>query len=167
MQNDDDAARDRSEFAAWCAGDREAGAALVRRHFAAIFAFFHARLHGHAEDLAQRTFLACLEQRDSYRAEGSFRAYLFGIARRQLLRAYERDEMLGRRAALARTTARSPSPSGLVMAEQQRELLHRALRELPMEQQLLLELHYWDRLSTEEIAVAIDTSRDNVNPRVA
>lgn len=138
----------------------------MRRHFAAIYGFFHARHHTHAEDLAQRTFLACLEQRAGYRSDGSFRAYLFGIARRQLLRAYERDEVLGRRAALARTTARSPSPSGLVMAEQQRAQLHRALRELPVDQQVLLELHYWERLSTEEIAVAIETSRDNVKTRL-
>lgn len=166
MEAQGEAEADHEAFLAWCEGDREAGNRLLRRYFPAIYGFFHGRVAEHAEDLAQRTFLACLEQRGAYRSEGSFRAYLYGIARRQLLRVYERAAIHGRRAMLARTTGRSPSPSGVVMAEQERTILLRALGELPLEQQVLLELYYWDRLSTEEIACAIETSRDNVKTRL-
>ncbi|MBL4637126.1 MAG: sigma-70 family RNA polymerase sigma factor [Kofleriaceae bacterium] len=43
-----------------------------------------------AEDVAQETFLAAYKGMKNYRAEGSLRAWLFGIARRQCVRRLER-----------------------------------------------------------------------------
>lgn len=43
-----------------------------------------------AEDVAQETFLAAYKGMKNYRADGSLRAWLFGIARRQCVRRLER-----------------------------------------------------------------------------
>ena len=52
---------------------------------------------GHDEDLIQQTFVACIEARDAFRGESTFRAYLFGLARFQLLthyrKAYRRPDL--------------------------------------------------------------------------
>jgi RNA polymerase sigma-70 factor (ECF subfamily) len=48
-------------LAAWCAGDKQAGAALVERHFASIYRFFRNKVAGEVDDLVQRTFMSCLE----------------------------------------------------------------------------------------------------------
>ena len=71
---------------AWRAGDKEAAGTLLRRHFSRVFQFFRSKLDDHVDDLTQRTFMACVEARERLRPEVSFRAYLLGIARKQLLR---------------------------------------------------------------------------------
>lgn len=59
---------------------------LYRRHFQAIYRYHLARCGSvaEAEDLTTITFVAALEGLSSYRQRGSFCAWLFGIARRQL-----------------------------------------------------------------------------------
>ena len=80
-------------------GDEAAGATLVQRHFLAVYRFFGSKLPDQADDLTQATFEACIAGRDGYRAEGAFRAFILGIARKQLLRHLEgRDQLVGGRA---------------------------------------------------------------------
>lgn len=67
----------------WQAGDEDAGMILYDRHFASVARFFRSRVGDGLEDLLQSTFLACAERRTGERVQ-SFRAFLFGIARRQL-----------------------------------------------------------------------------------
>lgn len=44
-------ATDHELLDAWCAGDREAGDALIRRHFEAVCRFFRGKLGDDIEDL--------------------------------------------------------------------------------------------------------------------
>ncbi|MBK7874287.1 MAG: sigma-70 family RNA polymerase sigma factor [Planctomycetes bacterium] len=63
-------------------GDRDAFDALVRAHFAAVYAFLH-RLVGNpedAEDLAQETFVRAHRSLALYRTEASFPTWLLRIA---------------------------------------------------------------------------------------
>ena len=78
---------DEALFQAWCGGDQPAGEQLFDRYFAALHRFFHNKLGSstEADDLVQRTFLGCVETRDRFRRDASFRAYLFGIAHNTLL----------------------------------------------------------------------------------
>ena len=69
----------------WQGGDAVAGNRLVRRHFSSVFRFFRTKLGDGVEDLTQQTFLGLVEARERYRGTGTFKAFLFGIARRQLL----------------------------------------------------------------------------------
>src|SRR5262245_60999657 len=68
----------------WRDGDRAAGEALFARHFDGLYRFFEHKTGGDADDLTQRTFLACVRSRDQFRGASSFRTYLFAIARHEL-----------------------------------------------------------------------------------
>ena len=72
---------------AWRAGDRAAGDQLMRLYYVSIRRFFQLRAADVADDLTQRTFLACTEGRE--RVAVTVRAYLFGIARHMLLKHVE------------------------------------------------------------------------------
>lgn len=75
-------------------GDEEAFLALYRRRQGAIYRFA-VRMSGSpsvAEDVTQETFMVLLRGDGKYdSARGSFSAYLFGIARNQMLRRLEKD----------------------------------------------------------------------------
>src|SRR4051812_21849512 len=72
---------DASLFAAWSSGDRAAAATLIARHYDAIERFFLYKAGDAADDLVQQTFLICEQAASGYRGGGTFRAFLFGIAR--------------------------------------------------------------------------------------
>jgi RNA polymerase sigma-70 factor (ECF subfamily) len=76
---------DRALLVAWRAGDRERGNELFRRHIRSVSRFFRSKIPEAAEDLTQTTFLAVAQVDPARIGEVPFRAYLFGIARNQLL----------------------------------------------------------------------------------
>lgn len=141
----------------WRAGDRPAGQALFERHFASLYRFFHNKCDGDCDELVQATLLACVGAQEQYRGEASFRTYLFAIARNKLyryLRERKRDARLDpsvTSVAAIVTTLRTQ-----LARDQAHRGLRAALRELPVDQQTLLELHYWEELDTLELARVFD-----------
>lgn len=141
----------------WCAGDRGAGNELFQRHFDAVCRFFQNKLDRDFDELVQTTFLACVRSRAQFRRQSSFRTYLFTIARNELygyLRRRRRDQHLDfgvTSLADIETTARSR-----IDRHRTHERLLRGLRALPVEQQVLLELHYWEDMSPTELAEVLE-----------
>jgi RNA polymerase sigma-70 factor (ECF subfamily) len=76
------------------AGDEDAFLALYRRRQGAIFRFA-LRMSGSeavAEDVTQEVFMHLMRGNGNFDAtRGSFQSYLFGIARNQVLRRFERE----------------------------------------------------------------------------
>lgn len=145
---------------AWRAGDRKAGKRLFERHYAGVARFFRNKVGEAGPDLIQRTFLACLESRERFRHEASFRSYLFSIAYKVLCKHYRelrRDQ--GRAASevdFEEVSAHGlSSPASAVAAKQEQRLLLEGLRRLPVDYQVVLELHYWEGLSSTELADAL------------
>jgi RNA polymerase sigma-70 factor (ECF subfamily) len=151
---------------AWRAGDRAAGDALVAAHFASICRFFRTKLGDDVEDLIQQTFLDLLAASSPVT---SVRATLFTIARRRLLdhlrTRYQRDEVELLTSISVADLRTSPSTS-VARSEQQR-LLHEALRRLPLDHRMALELAYWEDLSGPEIAEILEISGHTVRSRLA
>lgn len=139
---------------AWRAGDRRAGSELFARHFDTVRRFFVHKVQGHVEDLVQRTFIACVEGRDRFRELSSFRTYLFAIAH-NVLRSHLRDKRRDGEAADLEEVALADleaSPTSRIAARGQRRLLVEALRHIPVESQVILEMYYWEGVSGPELA---------------
>lgn len=152
-------AGDRALVEAWRAGDRAAGRALFDRYYEPVARFFFNKVEREAaRDLIQRTFLGCLEGLAGFRGEGEFRSYLFGIAYRQLCRHYR--GAAAERARLDFTEVSvadcGPSPSQGAASGQELRLLLAALQRIPLEYQVVLELHYWEDMTTDAIAAALE-----------
>lgn len=151
----------------WRHGDQSAADLLVRRHYGAVLRFFEVRTRV-AEDLTQRTFLACVEGQERFRGDATFRAYLFGIARRQLFR-YLDDQRRGDRFASLDEPEPAPgtSLSVLVARREEHQILLTALSTLPEEIQTVLVLHYWDGMLAREIADVLEVATSTITTRLA
>jgi RNA polymerase sigma factor (sigma-70 family) len=151
---------------AWRDGDRRAGDELLRIYYRQVLGFFRLRMPDVADDLTQRTFLACMEGRS--RVDSTFRGYLFGAARNVL---YKHLRAAGRRAkrdAIVVPQAQSTlTPSTLVAMRQEHWLLLRALQQLNRTQQEMVALHYVQCLRAREIAEAMDLPVSTVTTRLA
>ncbi len=154
-------------LAAWAEGDRRAGDELFTRHFAAMYRFFAGKIRGDVEDLVQSTFVACLEGRAEFRGEASVRTYLFAVARRMLYRHFRTKSRRGEvDFSVTSLQDLGPSPSTGLRARQDRRLLLEALRAIPLELQIALELHYWEELSGPEMAEVLDVPEGTVRSRL-
>jgi RNA polymerase sigma factor (sigma-70 family) len=139
----------------WRAGDRPAGQDLFGRHFRELYRFFENKVGGDADELVQRTFLACVSARSQFRYQSTFRTYLFTIARHELYDYLSQQaHARGRHVDFEVTSIAdlATSPSDRLARQEQINELRLALRRLPAEQQLLLELHYWHQLAPDALS---------------
>ncbi|NOY92826.1 MAG: sigma-70 family RNA polymerase sigma factor [Deltaproteobacteria bacterium] len=106
-------------------------------------------------DLVQNTMLAFVggKLRDPQKA----RAYLWGIARLQVLKHYEKHRRGSEPFDSKIHTAMDLGPS-ISSRLDRRDKLVRGLQELPVEHQMAFELRYCEELSLEEVAVALGVS---------
>src|SRR5262245_54521588 len=144
--------RDLELLARWRGGDASAGAELFELHFDGVRRFFRTKVAAEdVEDTIQRVFLACVESRDAFRGESSFRTYVFTIARHELyryLRKRGRDAIaLGLDTSVASIHVLGISPSSAAARDEQNGRVRAALQTLPVEQQTMLELRYWEDLA--------------------
>jgi RNA polymerase sigma-70 factor (ECF subfamily) len=154
----------------WKQGDEHAGTLLVRRHFAVVYRFFRTKLDDELDDLVQQTFLACFEFADRFDpGRGSFAAFALGIGRKKLLLALRKRMRHARATALEAVCAADVSPnlSRPLALRQQATLLLEALRRLPLDQQIIVELHYWEALKLQEIALILDVPAGTVKSRLS
>jgi RNA polymerase sigma factor (sigma-70 family) len=152
----------------WQGGDERAGERLFRAHYTSVLRFFHNKAGASAHDLVQRTFLGCLEARERIRGEASFRGFLFGVARNVLFDHYrlarrDRDHL-----DFTSVSAEDlrPSPSSVIAQAREAELLLRALRRLPVEAQMILEMYYWEGMRAGEIGEALAMPEPTVRTKI-
>lgn len=150
---------DTALLAAWRAGQESAGQRLFVRHFPAVARFFRDKVREDLEELIQATFLGCLEGQARLREEGSFRGFLFGIARNLLYKHYRSKAGRGAALDIEQVPLRDlgPTASTLIARDDQERLLLAALVRIPLPHQLVLEFAFWEEMSLAEIAEAMDT----------
>ncbi len=153
---------------AWQAGDDAAGNELLRRHFESLYYFFFNKVD-EVDDLVQTTLLAAVEGRDRVRDPGAFKGYLLAIARRQLAEHWRKKGRIRRYEDLERMSAAqlSNTPSRVAASRQQERILLQALRQISVPHQTIVELYYWQELSVQEMALALEIAPGTVKSRLA
>ena len=155
-------------LAAWAAGNNVSGSQLFDRHYRSIYRFFANKLSGPSEieDLVQMSFMACVESRKNYRGDASFRSFLFGIARKVLLghlrdaRKHQVDE------ASTSLADCGLGVSTVVDMRREQQLLLTALRHIPIDSQIVLEMSYWEQMSAREIGEALNETEPAIRWRL-
>jgi RNA polymerase sigma factor (sigma-70 family) len=154
---------------AWRDGDENAGRELFGRYFDAVYRFFRNKVDEAAEDLTQQTFMGLVQSKDRFRGDSSFRTYLFMIARKRLYSHLRTNQRRSEPVEFHSTSVADlglVSPSRAVAVRQEQQLLLQALRRLPIEMQVALELFYWEELTVVEIAEVLETPVGTVKSRL-
>lgn len=149
-------ASDEQLYAAWVGGDRRAGGRLIDRYLSSVHRFFAAKLSDTSvsDDLVAKTFEVCAAKLGSYRGDGSVRAYIFAIAHNHLRNHLRGKQRAGERFEPLEISVADldPTASSLLVRDEQRRLLLRALRTIPIDMQDAIELSYFEDMSRAEIA---------------
>lgn len=147
---------DASLLLAWRAGDKAAGRALVGRHFASVYRFFVNKLAADVDDLVQQTFLAVVAGRDRVRDAAGFRSYVFGVARNRLMRHFRDRGPVGAEQSMGELQAATMSLAEGMAKKREHQVLLAALRRLPIDLQIAVELAYFEGLTDREVAEILE-----------
>ncbi|MBX7083774.1 MAG: sigma-70 family RNA polymerase sigma factor [Nannocystaceae bacterium] len=152
----------------WRAGDEDAGNALFDRHFEALYRFFRNKVGDGIDDLVQQTMLGCVSGRERFREDASFRTYLFAIARNVLFKHFDRRSRDADRFDPEQQSVADlgESPSHIAAARAEQRLLALALRQLPLDDQIALELYYWEEMTAVELAQTLGLTEPAVRSRL-
>lgn len=168
VSSDKDVEEDVRLLRAWHGGDRNAGQILIRRYHEPITRFFRTKAFQQTDDLVQRTFLSLAESHGRFSGQASFRAFLFGIARNVLFEFYRSQKKHGGAPdfAVQSLVDLAPGVSTQAAARSEMRVLLQALQRIPADLQGLLELHYWEGLSVEELGAVFEVAPGTIKSRM-
>jgi RNA polymerase sigma-70 factor (ECF subfamily) len=159
---------DRELLTSWRGGDNQAGRALFAKFGPAITGYFQRKLYETSEvqALVNATFFACIATKSPFEGPAAaVRGYLFGIAHNKLrehLRSLRTADKLVDRGVdadevveLSLDQIDPRDPSDFAEQREDRKLILKALRRIPIDYQLVFELSFWEELSNAEIAGAL------------
>lgn len=152
------------------AGELREALALCAKHHAAALGRLCMAFTGsqaEAEELVQETLLAAFDSFPAYRAEGSVRAYLYGIARRLCGRHVEKRARREARLRLVHDTGRGAATDELAAARERAERARTALAELKPSEREAVVLRYQAELEFREVAQATGVDEATARKRVS
>ena len=157
---------DRELLDAWAGGDEDCGRSLYRRYCDPIAGFLARKGAGEVADLVQRTFVKCLEARRKGTVVEQPRAFLYRVARNELFDQLARGS--GREIDPAVTSLHdlATGPASRIDRDRALTQLLEALRRIPLDHQIALELYYWEALPMEEVAEVLGVTKSAAINRV-
>jgi RNA polymerase sigma-70 factor (ECF subfamily) len=160
-------------------GDASAFPLLVERYSGRLVGFFCRNVRDRylADDLTQETFLRVYEEAWDYIPLGTFRAWLFRIARNLMIdtiRKQNRDALVGsyrpsqgsEDILWQRIVADLVTPLEQVRTQELAAALNESLEELPEEQRLTFTLHHFGELKLQEISEILDIPLNTCKSRL-
>jgi RNA polymerase sigma-70 factor (ECF subfamily) len=120
-----------------------------------------------ADELVQEVLLHAHDAFPTYRAEGTVRAWLFGIARRLCARHLETRTRQRARLRLVHDATRGPGVDDLVIEREDADRARRALGGLKASEREAVLLRYEGGLSFREVAIACGVDEQTARKRVS
>lgn len=129
------------------------------------FAFRLLRDRAEAEDAVQETFLRAYRALPAYRPDGFFSSWIYRIALNEC-----RRRMRGKKPTvsldLVPPTGGMPDPQQTVLTYERHRQLREAVESLPEHYRLVMLFFYFEEMSVEQIARALDVSISAVKVRL-
>jgi RNA polymerase sigma-70 factor (ECF subfamily) len=122
-----------------------------------------------AMDATQESALRFLRQLPGFRGESQLRTWALGIAInvvREIRRSHRPTVELDPESYLARATVWEPSPEGSAELSERRDCLHASLAGLPHRQREAVVLRFFEEMSVEQTAVAMNCAVGTVKATV-
>lgn len=153
-------------------GNKKRALELMARAWSVQLGRFCAGMVGcaDAEELLQETFVIAWQELDTYRGDGSLRAWLYGIAHclcASHLRKRDRRRGLFARFFESSEPLSASSTEECIRKNEERQLLEKALLELKPSWREAVLLYYQGQFSMQQIAEMLSVSPANARKRVS
>jgi RNA polymerase sigma factor (sigma-70 family) len=155
----------------WAEGDANAGNRLLRLNLDVLHRFFINKVaEEDVPDLIQVTMLECTKAVGTFKGNSKVRTWLLGIGHNVLLHHYcergRKGDKIDPRSDSTFDVVDTSRMSSLLPSRREQEMVVDALRRIPIDQQVILELAYWEGLTGEECGVVLGLTLPNVRGRL-
>jgi RNA polymerase sigma factor (sigma-70 family) len=154
---------------AWRAGDQKAAGALLSKYYALIRRNVITKVPEQVvDDLVQKVVMALHEGRDQIRVGGKLRAYVLSVTKNIVYGYYRKQRHQREDSAELNSSVRElgAGPSSILLAQENDRVLLEALRSIPLEDQFLLELNYWERMTGPELSQVFGVPESTIRSRL-
>ena len=155
-----------SSYRRYLCGDEEAFADIVKEYFDHLVFFIqrYVKDFAAAEDIAMDVFAWLIVHKHRYNFSVSLKTYLFMLGRSRALDYIKhlgklKIVELGEAAALAEP---GPSLEEMLLQDERKQAIHKALAGLSEEMRLAVHLTYFEDLSAEEVAKVLKKNQKQV-----
>jgi RNA polymerase sigma-70 factor (ECF subfamily) len=151
----------------WSDGEARAAEILIERYFPALYRFFSGKWRQGCDDLVQDTFLGCLEARERFRGTCTFRTFLFSVARNVLYVHCRRRNFAGKDPSTPSAVLDpATSVTQRIFRHEEDTALTVAIERLPLQEQIILSLVFWEGLSGPEVATVLEVPLDTAYTKI-
>lgn len=121
---------------------KRVGGELWNRYFDQVMGYFRKRLGNDIQDAVTETLHAAILG-TNFRGEGSFRGFVYGVARNRLLREYKkRSKVADFDPSVSSLNDLGPSVTYVMDKRKARALVVEALRRIPIDNQMAIDAYY-------------------------
>jgi len=153
---------------AWQGGDKRAADSILVKYYSLVRRTVLTKVPEAAvDDVVQDVFEALVARRDSFRADAKLKTFVLTIARNKIADYFRKRKTSDADEVLA-TSVRDlgAGPSSLLLKHENDRLLLEALRSIHLDDQLILELHYWDDMSGPELCQVFECTEPAIRSRI-
>lgn len=158
---------DEELYERWRGGDQDAAAELSRRRLPGLRRLVHSMLTGdEAHDAIQEVFERLAKRASEGGEVKHVKAFVAGMARnviRERLRRRRREAVDVTEQSLADI---SPNQSVEIQRKEEHRLLLKALHRMPVDDQMLIAMRYWERLRTKQLAEIFELKPSTLRTRL-
>lgn len=157
-------------LAAWQAGNKRAADSILVKYYTIVRRTVLTKVPEAAvDDVVQDVFKALVERRDSFRGDARLRSFILGITRKKIADFFrERERNPADQVEVLETSVRDlgAGPSSLLLKHEDERLLLEALRSIHLDDQLILELRFWDDMSAPELCQVFECTEPAIRSRI-
>lgn len=160
-------------------GDAHAFEVLVKKYQNSVAKLCYSILRSHngVADVSQNVFLAVYRGLEKYRGEASFKTWICKIAVRETFTYLKKEKkwnhLIDENKSLSEveelqfiTLEQQQSPESIVLNQQKKNLIETAISKLSKNHRLVLNLHYLQDLSVQEVAYILEIPEGSVKSRL-
>ncbi|MDH3648566.1 MAG: RNA polymerase sigma factor [Saprospiraceae bacterium] len=151
-------------------GQVDAVSVLFERYKKVLYSFFVHMSHDRmlSEDLVQNVFVRVIRYSKQFKGEGSFRAWMFTIARNVLADHYRKGSRMKFEEANEQVEQiqSDDSPYESLIQDERKQLLHQAIGKLDHDKRELLILVKLQEMKYREVATMLDMNESTVKVKV-
>lgn len=168
MKDPDHRVSDEELVTKFLQGEQDAFRELVERYQTLLvnYTFRFTGSRESAEEIIQETFMAVFQNLSKFKLDLSFRAWIYAIATNRAINSRRRRTTVCDDGKLENVADREGSPFQRASEQERANAVQKALALLPERQRAVFILRFYQRLSYEEIAVAVGCPIGTVKSRM-
>lgn len=153
---------------AWRRGDKHAAGEILDRYYKLIRCTVATKVpDGDVDDIVQKVILALYEGRERFRADAKLKTYAMRVTRNKIADYFSERRRISPVDVLGSSVRDlGAGPSTLLLEQEKQRMLLEALRSVSLDDQLILELHYWEKMTGPQLAQVFECPEPTIRSRL-